>query len=222
MTTDMTKSLTKTITKNENDDEKRKTKNENNQLVNSSTRQLVNYKKKTMKNNSLLNQIIQLSQSELESLSFTRQGTIVMKVNKTRKLPEMEVKGADVTIGKGRVVVTKKRTPRPYTGNVSQIVHQSQSSYGKSFMRVTKDNAVHLHIAGTTQSLKNKHDVISALELTAQMLAMDGEEMKTSDVSDGVLLQWTKAKKAHDAQEKREQQAWETKEENDLNKIGYA
>ena len=175
-----------------------------------------------MKTNSLLNQIIQLSQSELESLSFTRQGTIVMKVNKARKLPEMEVKGADVTIGKGRVVVTKKRTPRPYTGNVSQMVHQSQSSYGKSFMRVTKDGAVHLHLAGTIQSMKNKHDVISALELTAQMMAMDGEEMKTSEVSDGVLLQWTKAKKAHDAQEKREQQAWETKEENDLNKIGYA
>ena len=167
----------------------------------------------------LLSQIIQLSQSELESMSFTRQGTIVMKVNKARKLPEMEVKGADVTIGKGRVVVTKKRTPRPYTGNVSQMVHQSQSSFGKSFVRVTKDNAVHLHIAGTTTSMKNRHDIISALELTAQMLAMDSEEMKTSEVSDGVLLQWTKAKNAHDAQEKREQRAWETKEENDLQKI---
>ena len=81
-------------------------------------------------------------------------------MSKKRKLPEMEVKGADVTIGKGRVVVTKKRTPRPYTGNVSQMVHQSQSSFGKSFVRVTKDNAVHLHIAGTTTSMKNRHDII--------------------------------------------------------------
>jgi hypothetical protein len=172
-----------------------------------------------MKNNSLLNQIILLSQSELESMSITRQGTIRVNVAKDCKLPELEVKGADVTIGKGRVMVTKKRTPLPYTGNISKVVCRLQSSYGKSYMRVTKDGGVHLHLTGTIQSIKDKHDIISALLVITESMAKDDNEMNTSEMSDNMLQQWTKAQKAHDAQEKREVRAWETREKNDLQRI---
>jgi hypothetical protein len=169
-----------------------------------------------MKTKNLFDKIIQLSQAELESMSFTRQATIRVNVSKECKLPELEVKGADVTIGDGKVVVTKKRTPQPYAGNVSKVVYRLQSSYGKSYMRVTKDGGVHLHLTGTVQSMKDKHDIISALVVIMDSLAEDGNEMNTSEMSDNMLQQWTKAQKAHDAQEKREQRAWETREKNDL------
>ena len=140
-----------------------------------------------MKTKNLFDKIIQLSQAELESMSITRQGTITMKVKEDCKLPEMEVKGADVTIGDGKVVVTKKRTPQPYAGNVSKVVHRSRSSYGTTLIRVSK--------------------------------TLDAFEKVTSEVADNVLLQWAKAKKAHDEQEKREVRAWEVREKNDLYKL---
>jgi len=173
----------------------------------------------TMKTNNLFNRIIQLSQEYLENLSITRQGTIIMRVKKGCKLPELEVKGADVTIGKDRVVVTKKRTLQPYVGNVSKVVFRMQSSFGKSYMRVTKDGGVHLHLTGTVQSMKDKHDIISALVVITDSLAEDGNEMNTLEMSDNMLQQWTKAQKAHDALEKREQRAWEVREKNDLKKV---
>jgi len=171
------------------------------------------------KTNSMFERVFQLSQAQLESMSITRQATIRVNVAKDCKLPELEVKGADVTIGDGKVVVSKKRTPLPYAGNISKVVYRLQSSYGKSYMRVTKDGGVHLHLTGTIQSIKDKHDIISALLVITESMAKDDNEMNTSEMSDNMLQQWTKAQKAHDAQEKREVRAWETREKNDLHTL---
>lgn len=171
------------------------------------------------KTNSMFEKVFQLSQAQLDSMSITRQGTITMRVKESCQLPEVEMRGADVIIGKDRVVVTKKRTPLPYAGNVSKVVYRLQSSYGKSYMRVTKDGGVHLHLTGTIQSMKDKHDIISALLVITDSMAKDGNEMNTSEMSDIMLQQWTKAQKAHDAQERREQRAWEAREKNDLHKL---
>ena len=175
--------------------------------------------KTKMKTKNLFDKIIQLSQAELESMSITRQGTITMKVKEDCKLPEMEVKGADVTIGDGKVVVTKKRTPQPYAGNVSKVVHRSRSSYGTTLIRVSKNDTVSISLTGTTKSIRDKHDIIAALDLSSNLFALDAFEKETSEVADNVLLQWAKAKKAHDEQEKREVRAWEVREKNDLEKI---
>lgn len=175
---------------------------------------------KTMKKNSaLFDKPLQLSQAQLESMSITRQGTITMKMNKDVSLPEMEVKGADVSIGKGKITVTKRRTAQPYSGNVSKVVHQSKSSYGATRVRVSKDGVVSINLIGTTKSLRDKHDVVAALILSSKMFAMDNFEGQTSEIEDEVLLQYSKAKKAHDDQENREVRAWEMREKNDLDKL---
>lgn len=171
------------------------------------------------KTNSLFEKLFQLSQAQLESVSITRQGTITMKVNKDVNLPEMNVKGADVTIGGGKITVTKRRTPQPYAGNVSKVVHRSKSSYGATRVRVSKDGVVSINLVGTTKSLRDKHDIIAALDLSSTLFAKCDFEGLTENVEDEVLLQYTKAKKAHDDQEKREVRAWEVREKNDLNKL---
>lgn len=169
--------------------------------------------------NSLVDKLFQLSQAQLESMSITRQGTITMKVTKDVDLPAMEVKGADVSVGEGQIIVTKRRTAQPYTGNVSKLVHRSQSSYAATHVRISKNGCVTICLSGTTQSLRDKHDIVAALDLSSKMFAMDNFEGHTSEVEDEVLLQYTKAKKVHDEQEKREVRAWETREKNDLEKL---
>lgn len=172
-----------------------------------------------MKKSNLFDKLFQLSQAQLESMSVTRQGTITMKVTKDVSLPAMEVKGADVSVGEGKIIVTKRRTAQPYAGNVSKMVHQSKSSYGATRVRVSKDGVVSINLVGTTKSLRDKHDVVAALILSSKMFAMDNFEGQTSEVEDEVLLQYTKAKKAHDDQENREVRAWEVREKNDMEKI---
>lgn len=174
-----------------------------------------------MKDNTLLKQMLSLSQEELESMSITRQGTVTVKVKDEHKLPELEIKGADVVVGEGRVMVTKKATPRPYSGNTSRIVHQSQSSFGTTRVRVTKDNAVLVSFVGTTKSVTDNADIISALELAADLLSQDDHELNTQEVSNEMMLQYSRAKQLYDREEKMKVKSWETRERNDLRKLNY-
>lgn len=175
--------------------------------------------KPTMKKNSLFEKLIQFSQSELESMSITRQGTVTVKVKKDTRLPDVEVKGADVTIGNGKIVVSKRRTAQPYTGNVTKCIHHSQSSYGTTRVRVSNNGTVTVKLVGTTKSIRDKHDILAALDLSSNMFAMDHFDNRTSDIEDEMMLAWSKAKKLHDEQEKREVRAWDVREKNDMEKL---
>lgn len=172
-----------------------------------------------MKDNTLFKQMMQLSQSELESMCFTRQGTVRVVVKDTCKLPDVEVKGADVKIGDGQVLVTKPYSPKPYAGNTSRLVHQSESSYGTTKVRVTKDGEVRISFKGTTKSVSDTHDAICALELATEMLAQEEREINTQELSDEIMIQYNRAKELYDKDEKKKVKSWEKRDRDDFMKI---
>ena len=180
---------------------------------------------KNHEENSLLKQLLCLTQSELESMSITRQGTIHVKVASGCKLPDMEVKGANVKVGNGRIVVTKPASMRPYAGNTSKVILQTKSEFGTATTRVTKDGNVLINFIGTTKSVGSYEDVASALYCSSELVlkAMKEnniQEVDTKEVSDEIFLQYSRAKENYDREEKNKVRSWERREKNDLQKLG--
>lgn len=180
---------------------------------------------KNHEENSLLKQLLCLTQSELESMSITRQGTIHVKVANGYKLPDMEVKGANVKVGDGRIIVTKPASMRPYAGNTSKVILQTKSEFGTATTRVTKDGNVLINFVGTTKSVGNYEDVASALYCSSELVlkAMKEnniQEVDTKEVSDEIFLQYSRAKENYDREEKNKVRSWERREKNDLQKLG--
>ncbi|MBP5196375.1 MAG: hypothetical protein J6035_03095 [Bacteroidaceae bacterium] len=172
-----------------------------------------------MKTNNLLNQIIQLSQAELESMSITRQNTVVVKVNNEVELPIMQLRGADVTVGNGKVVACKERRRRVYCGAVTKAVHSFSTEYGESRLRVHKDGDVIFTFIGNVNMLHDRYDLIDALETSIDLMERDVYNDNLQKMQESAFQDWFRGKKAYDAREKKEERSWREREESDMEKI---
>lgn len=174
----------------------------------------------TMKtNNSLLNKVFHLAQSTLESMSITRQNTIVMQAKRDVELPIMRIMGADVTVGNGKVVVSRERRRKVYCGAVTKFVHSSTTQYGESRLRVHKDGDVIFTFVGNVNMLHDRYDLISALEKASEVIERDTYNDDLLKMQESAFHEWFRGKKAHDAREKKEERMWREHEEKDMEQI---
>jgi hypothetical protein len=172
-----------------------------------------------MKTNNLINKLFHLTQAELESMSITRQNTIVVQVNKEVELPIMQLRGADVTVGNGKVVVRKQRRRKAYCGNVTKAVHSFCTEYGESCLRVHKDGDVIFTFTGNVNTLHDRYDIIDALEKSINLMERDVYNDNLQKMQESAFQSWLHGKKAYDAREKREERSWQEREESDMEKI---
>jgi hypothetical protein len=167
----------------------------------------------------ILNTLFHLTQSELESMSITRQNTVVVKVNNEVELPIMQLRGADVTVGNGKVVACKERRRRVYCGAVTKAVHSFSTEYGESRLRVHKDGDVIFTFVGNVNMLHDRYDLINALENSINLMERDVYNDDLQKMQESAFRDWFRGKKAYDTREKKEERSWQEREDKDIEQI---
>ena len=152
-------------------------------------------------------------------MSITRQNTVVMQVKREVELPLMRLTGADVTVGNGKVVVSRERRRKVYCGAVTKSVHTSNTKYGESHLRVHKDGDVIFTFVGNVNMLRDRYDLIDALEDVTEMIEKDVYNDDLLKMQESAFQNWYRGKTAYDAREKKEERTWHEHEEKDMAQI---